>query len=200
MINDPPPSPRHPVGRPGATSRQEIEDAAFRLFKRHGFEGTTLDDIAREVGVGRRTLFRYYESKNDIAWGQFERSLAEFRALLAVAPADEPMADVLHRAIMDYNTFASEDEAHHRFRMTLIVRTPALRAYSTIRYDEWRRIIEEFVARRTGTSPDDLLPRAVGHVSLAISIAAYEQWLEHPGVSINALLDEVRGAIRQFLG
>lgn len=198
MTNDPPP-PRHAVGRPGATSRVEIEHAAFRLFERKGFEGTTLDDIAREVGVGRRTLFRYYESKNEIAWGQFERSLAEFRALLAAAPSDEPVADALHRAIMDYNTIAAEDEEHHRFRMSLIVRTPALRAYSTLRYDEWRRIVEEFVAQRTGSAPEDLLPRTVGHVSLAISIAAYEQWLEQPGVSINALLDEVRGAVRRFL-
>src|SRR5262245_3567476 len=62
----------HPaIGRPVVTSHAAIEEAAFRLFGERGFEGTTLDAIAREVGIGRRTLFRYFASKNDIPWGQF---------------------------------------------------------------------------------------------------------------------------------
>src|SRR3546814_15016183 len=63
------------AGRPEATSHAEIEQVAFRLFAEHGFDGTTLSAIAEGVGVGRRTLFRYYASKNDIPWGQFDRTL-----------------------------------------------------------------------------------------------------------------------------
>lgn len=57
---------RSSVGRPEATSHAAIEEAAFALFAERGFEATTIDDIARAVGVSRRTLFRYYPSKNDI--------------------------------------------------------------------------------------------------------------------------------------
>src|SRR4051812_46013561 len=65
---------RRPLaGRPEATSHAEIEQAAFRLFGVRGFDGTTLNDIAAAVGVSRRTLFRYFRSKNDIPWGQFDR-------------------------------------------------------------------------------------------------------------------------------
>src|SRR6478752_5661725 len=69
-------------GRPEATSHAEIEQAAFRLFAERGFDGTTLGDIAAAVGVSRRTLFRYYPSKNDIPWGQFDRTLESFRRIL----------------------------------------------------------------------------------------------------------------------
>ena len=66
-------------GRPVATTHGEIEQAAFRLFAERGFERTTLDAIATETGIGRRTLFRYFESKNDIPWGRFDRTLDGFR-------------------------------------------------------------------------------------------------------------------------
>ena len=75
------------VGRPEATSHADIEAAAFGLFAKHGFEHTTLDMIAAEVGVSRRTLFGYYASKNDIPWGQFDRSLERFHAVLEGMPA-----------------------------------------------------------------------------------------------------------------
>lgn len=80
------------LGRPLATTHAEIESAAFRLFAEHGFEQTTLEAIATEVGVGRRTLFRYYASKNDIPWGRFDRTLVHFRELLAAQPPSRTTA------------------------------------------------------------------------------------------------------------
>src|SRR3546814_7298066 len=62
------------AGRPEANSHAEIEQVAFRLFAEHGFDGTTLSAIAEGVGVGRRTLLRYYASKHDIPWGQDRQS------------------------------------------------------------------------------------------------------------------------------
>ena len=48
------------------TTRAELEQVAFELFDRQGFEGTTVGDIARAAGIGRRTFFRYFASKNDV--------------------------------------------------------------------------------------------------------------------------------------
>ena len=58
-------------GRPPVTDHSAIERAAFDLFDEHGFEATTVEDIARAAGIGRRTLFRYFPSKNDIPFGNF---------------------------------------------------------------------------------------------------------------------------------
>ena len=92
-----------PLCQPVVTSHADIERAAFRLFAQHGFEGTTLEAIAREVGVGRRTLFRYFESKNDIPWGQFDATLDHFRSILAATPTDLPVADALYWAVRQFN-------------------------------------------------------------------------------------------------
>ncbi len=45
---------------------QRITDAGLRLFASKGYEATTLDAIAVEAGISRRTFFHYFKSKDDI--------------------------------------------------------------------------------------------------------------------------------------
>lgn len=45
---------------------QRITDAGTRLFLANGYEATTLDAIAAEAGIARRTFFSYFKSKDDI--------------------------------------------------------------------------------------------------------------------------------------
>lgn len=193
------PVTRPSVGRPVATTHGEIEQAAFALFERLGFERTTVDAIAAEVGVGRRTLFRYYESKNDIPWGQFAETLDGFRAILADSPPDLPVHAAVHRGVLAFNAFDLDARPSHRVRMGLILHTPALQAHSVLKFAAWRDVIAEFVADRTGASPDDLAPRTVGHVSLALAVSAYEAWLADESADLHALLDDAMGALRDHL-
>jgi mycofactocin system transcriptional regulator len=190
---------RASAGRPEATSHAEIEEAAFRLFARHGFDATTLDAIAAEVGVGRRTLFRYYASKNDIPWGQFDRTLDGFRDILAAMPADLPLHAAVHRAVLAFNDFPDDAQPPHRERMRLILTTPTLQAHSALRYADWRRVIAEYVAGRLDLDPQDLPPRMAGHVSLAVALAAYEQWLDDPEASLPDLLERGMTALSDYL-
>jgi TetR/AcrR family transcriptional regulator, regulator of mycofactocin system len=187
------------AGRPEVTSYAAIEQAAFRLFAERGFEGTTLDDIADAVGVGRRTLFRYYASKNDIPWGQFDRTLEGFRKILDDMPEDIPLHVAVHRAVVAFNEFPEDAIPPHRERMRLILETPALQAHSVLRYAEWRAVIAEYVARRSNLEPNDILPSVVAHVSLAIALTAYDQWLRRPGSSIGDLLGQAMTALAQHI-
>lgn len=45
---------------------KRIKEAGIRLFMEKGYAATTLDDIAVEAGISRRTFFYYYKSKDDI--------------------------------------------------------------------------------------------------------------------------------------
>ena len=186
-------------GRPVATSHAQIEAAAFRLFAERGFEAVTMADIAAEVGVGRRTLFRYFESKNDIPWGQFDRTLDGFRAILDETPATVPLADAVQGAVLRFNEYPVDSDPPHRDRMRLILETPALQAHSVLRYAEWRDVIAEYVAGRTDQRPTDTLPRTVGSVSLALAISAYEGWLSDPDGDLQSLLTETMASLRDYL-
>lgn len=192
-------SPTHQRGRPPTTDHAAIERAAFRLFAEHGFEETTVDAIAEAAGIGRRTLFRYYPSKNDIPWGQFEAGLVRLRAHLEASPPDIPLYEAVHRAILDFNHLDEAAIPQHRQRMRLLLTTPALQAHSALKYAAWREVIAEYVAKRWGTPADALLPRTIGHVSLALALSAYEQWLEDEDSSLPRLLDSALSGLRRYL-
>lgn len=46
--------------------REKILSAAENVFDRHGFEKTTLDDLGRELGMNKTSLYYYYKNKEDI--------------------------------------------------------------------------------------------------------------------------------------
>ncbi len=177
------------LGRRRITSRAELEHVAFELFDRRGFEGTTIDDIAVAAGIGRRTFFRYFPSKNDVPWGNFDDELDGMRGWLAGCPPQWPLMDAIRLAIVDFNTVAPEDERWHRRRMQLILGVPVLQAHSTLRYAEWRQVIADFVAVRIGQPAGGLLPQAIAYAMLGVAIAAYEQWLQDDESNLSELLD-----------
>jgi mycofactocin system transcriptional regulator len=192
-------SPRRPKGRPPVTDHAAIERAAFALFTDRGFEETTLEAIADAAGIGRRTLLRYYPSKNDIPWGQFDENLVHLRKSLNSMPRDIPVYEAVHRAVLAFNQVDDTALAQHRQRMTLLLRTPALQAHSALKYRQWREVITTYVAERYGMAPDDLLPRTVGQATLALALSAYEQWLEHDDRRIEEFLNEALSGLRRYL-
>jgi TetR/AcrR family transcriptional regulator, regulator of mycofactocin system len=184
----------HP-GRRRATSRAELEQAAFTLFATRGFDATTVDEIAAAAGIGRRTFFRYFPSKNDIPWGAFEQELDRMRVRLKACPPEVPLMDAIRVALIDFNRVAPAQVPLHRRRMELILRVPTLLAHSTLRFSAWREVVAEFAAERTGLRKDDLAPQAIAHAVLGVAVAAYEHWLDEPGSDLGALLDD---AMRQL--
>ncbi|WP_026909884.1 mycofactocin system transcriptional regulator [Patulibacter minatonensis] len=170
-----------PTGRPRSTSRDQVQDVALALFVRDGFEETTVDDIAAAVGVTRRTLFRYFASKNDIVWGEFDRELERFAAELRKSPADEPLFAGVRRAIVAFNSWPADGDESIRARMELITSVPALQAHSAIRYADWCRVVQDHVGERLGVGPDDLLPETIASTALGTAMASYRYWVSHGG-------------------
>lgn len=62
--------------------RERIIEAAVRLFYEHGFENTTLDAVADELGVRKPFIYSYFESKADLLAKICERGVAEALAAM----------------------------------------------------------------------------------------------------------------------
>lgn len=188
------------VGRRRSTSWEHISDVAIDLFTTRGFDEVSVDDVAAAAGIARRTLFRYYPSKNALPWGDFGAHLEHMRTLLDGADPDVPVREALRAALLAFNDF--DDGDSHRQRMRLILETETLQAYSMTMYAGWRAVVAGFVASRLGVTAQDLVPQTVAWSMLAVALAAYEHWLADETVSLATALgsafDVMAGGLDQL--
>lgn len=181
------------AGRRRTTTKDHIANTAIELFDAYGFSEVSVDDVAVAAGIARRTLFRYYPSKNAIPWGDFDSHLQAFAAVLDAADPALPVRATLRAALLDFNTFDDSEASRHRQRMRLILESDELQAYSMTPYAGWRNVVAEFVARRGGLRVDELVPQTVSWMMLGIALAAHANWLAR-GDEADA------AALRQDLG
>jgi mycofactocin system transcriptional regulator len=172
------------AGRRRSTTPLHITDVAIELFAARGFADVSVDDVAQAAGIARRTLFRYYASKNAIPWGDFDTHLAHLRDLLEDVDPQLPLREALRGALLAFNTFDQSESAHHRRRMRVILETAELQAYSMTMYAGWREVIAGFVARRLGVKSTDLMPQTVAWTMLGVALSAYEHWLSDESVAL----------------
>jgi AcrR family transcriptional regulator len=70
--------PRHPKNLP-----DRILDAADRLLARSGYQRMTIDDLAREVGIGKGTVYLHFRSKEEIVLSRVDRVVSRLLKELA---------------------------------------------------------------------------------------------------------------------
>ncbi|GHT28970.1 TetR family transcriptional regulator [Bacteroidia bacterium] len=77
-------------------TREMLVDVARQLFARMGVDNTTMNDIAQASMKGRRTLYTYFKSKNDIYQAVVETEMDNlYKMLLDVAAKDLPADEKL---------------------------------------------------------------------------------------------------------
>lgn len=155
-----------------------------------GFAAVTVDDIAAAAGIGRRTFFRYFPSKNDLLWGDFDALLEVFRSDLDAAPESMGIVQAVHAGVRRFNELPDTERERHRHRMRLLLEEPELIQHSSVRYAAWRGVIAEFVARRVGAVEESVVPQAVSWACLGISLSAYRQWVHEVDGDLLAAIDE----------
>jgi mycofactocin system transcriptional regulator len=178
------------VGRRRSTTQDHIAGVAIELFAARGFDDVSVDDVAAAAGISRRTLFRYYPSKNAIPWGNFDAHLQQLRELLATLSPRVTLGEALREALLAFNTYQADEMARHRQRMRVILETAGLQAYSMTMYAGWREVIAGYVAVRTGRQSTDLIPQTVAWLMLGVALSAYEHWLADESVSLTDAIGE----------
>ncbi len=184
------PNSEHRLGRRRSTTWDHLSNVAIELFAARGFDEVSVDDVAQAAGIARRTLFRYYPSKNALPWGDFDAHLERMRDQLADLTPGVPVRDALRTALLAFNTFDETETPRHRQRMRVILETAELQAYSMTMYAGWRAVVAAFVARRLGGKASDLVPQTVAWTMLGVALSAYEHWLADESVSLAEALGD----------
>ena len=75
---------------PQLTTRQKILDVAGDLFFRYGFRAVGVDRIVRESGIAKMTLYRYFQSKDNLIVAYLEQANRQFQDWLEHALGANP--------------------------------------------------------------------------------------------------------------
>ncbi|MDJ1642362.1 TetR family transcriptional regulator [Streptomyces pakalii] len=179
--------------------REVLAQAAFQLFLERGFERTTVDDIVARAGVGRRSFFRYFPSKEDAVFPDHERCLAEMTEFLAAADESDPVGAVSDAARIVLRMYAANPEfSVQRYRLTREV--PGLRTYELSVVRRYEQTLAGHLRSRFGEGGDGALRAEVIAASV---VAAHNNglrlWLRSggegdPEVAVDHALALVREA------
>jgi len=171
--------------------RDALVAAAFQLFIERGFEQTTVDDIVALAGVGRRSFFRYFPSKEDVVFPDHERCVADMTEFLdASGDGDDPVARVCDAARLVLRMYA-ENPAFSVQRYQLTRKVPGLRAYEVSVVWRYERTLASYLRGRYADLPDGQIRADV--VAAAVVAAhnhALRSWLRGGGTGDStALMD-----------
>ncbi|MGW7378326.1 TetR family transcriptional regulator [Streptomyces sp. NPDC054794] len=182
--------------------RDALVAAAFRLFLERGYEQTTVDDIVALAGVGRRSFFRYFPSKEDVVFPDHERCLADMTAFLAASGAEhEPVRRVCDAARLVLRMYAENPTfSVQRYRLTKKV--PGLRAYELSVVWRYERALAEYLRGRFAGRPDGTLRADV--IAAAVVAAhnnALRSWLRSDGQGdAGTEVDHALGHVQSVFG
>jgi len=161
-------------------TRQAILDAGLKLFLKDGYEATTLDDVASEAGISRRTFFSYFSSKEEIllAW-QATGFVDALRTAFADATAEAPPLDAVRKMLPKLVTRFETKESIAIDR--LMRSTETLQARKESVYVKMEQVV--LAAMRdvwSETQSEDNL-RLFAMVSIGVLRLAMDVWREDRG-------------------
>ncbi len=177
-----------------AEVRRDLVAAAVALFRDQGYDDTTVDDITAAAGVGRRTFFRYFRSKEDAISPDHETALARIAEIFETAHADEPVPSLVLRAGQTVFDLYTDDPALSVARFRLTHQVPLLRDRESASVDHYRRLFTRYLRRRFAEDPDgDLRAAVIGSSVVAAHNLALRDWL-----AAGAPVDGIAPCVEQF--
>jgi AcrR family transcriptional regulator len=151
----------HGVGlreRKKARTRQQIFEAAHRLFTERGFESVTVAEIARAAEVSEVTVFNYYPTKEDLFYGGmqfFEEQLID--AVRTRARGESALGAFRRRLLEGADSLATRQRvASIKEAAKMISRSPSLVARERDIVDRYTRRGGGVHAAVAGAPPDDI--------------------------------------------
>jgi AcrR family transcriptional regulator len=89
------------MGERHADTRFRIQEVALELFTEHGYEATSLREIAERLGVTKAALYYHFKTKDDIVASFMEDRVAALEEIVAWGrerpPTDETRREIIHR-------------------------------------------------------------------------------------------------------
>jgi AcrR family transcriptional regulator len=162
-----------------ARTREELVDAAHELFVAHGFDETTVEQIAERAGVGRRTFFRYFPTKEAVFFADDLARLGRFSAALAARANSEPALVAVRRLLLGLAAELEQSRSRARTHHELIRTSRTLRGQDFELDNRWEETISDALAADPRGAPPGVLPELWARVASGALMGVIRAVLRH---------------------
>lgn len=183
--------------------RERLKQAAYDLFVERGFDDVTVDEIAERAEVSKSTLFRYFDTKEDLLLVDARMHRDALLDALAERPSDEAVLTSLRAALQSLAADYQADRRRAVQRNRIIAESPALAARSLERQAAWEDGLAEAILPRLAGEPDAEVRAAVlAAAAMAVVRVATRRWIaadddsqmiDHVLGALDLLIDELEG-------
>src|SRR5438093_2882046 len=187
-------------------SRTQLVRAAIDCFARLGYQGTTIDRIARDAGVTKGAVYYHFRDKEQLLFDAVKDHVGEFerQVLAEVTPETDAMAAL--RRVVDVCFFHATVSNHRRFIMTLMIEAldtnPRLSAEFRDILRRMRTFLTTVVLRgqQKGTLRAEVAPEAAAAVIMGGTIGAEVQHYQDPEeIDLRRVLDTLVEQVSAWL-
>ena len=190
--------------------RRAVERAARQLFAEHGYEATSVRQIADAAGVAERTFYRYFDGKEGLIADEAARWMELLGEAIRSRPPEEPPFVAVQRAIVSLAREVAQDRrgqpiwlfTNHPNPYQLLLKSASR---PLLRYEQ--AITNALLDRTSGRGDTDaeFTAQLIGRVSIAIlrSAAIRKRELEAVGGTdappIDRMLEDAYEAVARHL-
>jgi AcrR family transcriptional regulator len=188
------------MGRWEPNAQGRLEKAALELFSEHGYEQTTVAEIAERAGLTERTFFRHYADKREVLFAGTPHFRENFVGTVVSAPESLTPLQVVRAAAeaagAALEEFRGRDFA--RARQRIIVANPELRERELIKLADIAMGMADALRARGVDDPDATMAAELGMAAFRV---AFERWLTDAAErTLSELIEEALASVSAVLG
>lgn len=189
------------MGRWEPDARGRLVQAAFALYGEHGFEQTTVAEIAERAGLTERTFFRHFADKREVLFAGAEALQKLLVSTVAKAPESFAPIDAAAAGLEAAGAFIQEGRELAHQRQAIIAASAELQERELIKLASLASALTEALRRRGVSDPTASLTAEAG---IAVFKVAFERWIldttqqDLPRL-IHDSLDELKAVTEKWL-
>jgi AcrR family transcriptional regulator len=170
----------------GLRSRREIVSVAIDCFSRRGYQGTSIDRIARAAGVTKGALYYHFKDKEALLFGALDDRIGGFERVVVerITQLKDPVAALY--AVADICVEQASRSNHRRFLLTLMVEAFDTHPVLSERFRQMMRRFRDFLAdtvrigQRRGAFRKDADPLLAAQLFVAGLVGTEIQYYQDP--------------------
>jgi AcrR family transcriptional regulator len=167
--------------RKKAATRQALHEAALRLALEHGPDRITVEAIADEAGVSRRTFSNYFANKEEALFHGDLHRMRELAATVRARPPAEPPWAALTAAATEFYGGRDDLDPEWIARSRLVRRHPSLAVVQVQTFVAMEReLAAEIAVRFKDQDPTGVRAKLLAATFLAALRISLNAWLEDP--------------------